>query len=127
MLVADDEYINKVKVVRELIVKTLRSMGFQVEVEGFVIGESGIRHKFDIVASSHNRKLAIDFVLPPKDVNIATLASCAKAIDLKDFKTVVVLPVNAKDELMFCPKQVTALFYDDVNSVIDKLGKIAES
>jgi len=119
------EYIHKVKVLRDRIVKTLKNMGYKVKVNSSLVGDSGVKHRFDIVASSRNKRLAIDFVSPSKDVNIATLASCAKAIDLKDTQTILVLPSNAKNKLVLSPKHIIALFYDDVDAVIEELGKIA--
>lgn len=111
---------------RDNFVRVLESLGYIVKLNASLIGESGVKHRFDIIASNDRRKVAIDFTRSSKDVNLAALATCAKALDIRGFLTILVLPSEVESKLTFSPKQITPIFYKDAHDALQKFKKLIE-
>ncbi|MCS7366072.1 MAG: hypothetical protein NDF54_11605 [archaeon GB-1867-035] len=124
MMRVHEKSVYEVKIMRDNFARTLESLGYNVKFDVSLQGESGVKHKFDIVASDDNRRVAIDFVRSSKDVNLVALATCAKALDIKGFVTILVAPSDVESKLVFSPRQVVPLFYEDMSDALHKLEEL---
>lgn len=116
--------VYEVNFMRDNFARTLENLGYKVKFDVSLRGESGVRHRFDIVASNDDKKFAIDFVRSSKDVNLAALATCAKALDIKGLVTILVAPYEVMGELVFSPRQIVPLFYESMNDALQKLEEL---
>ena len=72
----------------------LESEGFYVELDATLEGKSGIKHKFDIVATKDNSLLCFEFC---GNLEEAFLSVLAKALDVREAKVFVLIKEKARE------------------------------
>ena len=115
---------DEVHILKELISNALSKKGFKVLEDAVICGESGINHKFDLVAVRGDKKMVIDFASPREDINLSFVSVVSKAVDLKGYDAFVVAPSAARDNLLFTPRKVKAIFYLKRKDVVKEFSKL---
>jgi len=72
----------------------LESEGFDVELDATLEGRSGIKHKFDVVATKDNSLLCFEFC---GNLEEAFLSVLAKALDVRGAKVFVLIKEKARE------------------------------
>mgnify|MGYP000309448585 CR=1 FL=1 len=93
------QIVSKGLVMRLPIVRTLREMGYAVEEDSHVVGMSGIKHRFDIVAKRDGEVIAIDVLAQEENVLPELLSMMSKVMDARVDEYIIVMrraPVEAR-------------------------------
>jgi len=106
---------------KALLKEVLEKLSFTVELDGVVEGFSGIKHRFDLVATKGSLTLCFDFV------NLSTytyLKTWCKALDLRNVKVFLISREGSEDKILSELKEsgfLKLVFFKDLKDLVEKV------